>query len=542
MGNTAIKLTNIHIQFGQNPICTELDFEVQQGQRIGLIGLNGAGKSSLMKVMAGVLKPDAGHILRATRLTWAWLEQSPTLDTGRTVWEEMLTAVPEIIALREDMLSLENQMGEAAVYEHPDRLTAVLAAHEELLVAYERLDGERYESQLKQALQQVGLDERDWDKPTAVLSGGQKKLILLAKLIVRQPDLLLLDEPDNHLDVAAKQHLEKLLSRYSGAIVIVSHDRYLLDEVVTHIAELEKGQVTLYPGNYTDYTAERELRRLRQQKMYAAQQKEIAAIEAAIARYEHWAVIANSEKHARKARSRYKMLERMDKVDKVTESRRMGLDLAGWRGSNKAIILEEVAYTLPNGHLLWQNLNATIWHGERVGLVGANGVGKSMLLRHILDHENVSHGRVKIGPSCVPGYYAQEQETLNVNNSPMQELRLTAPLSEEAAMAMLHKFLFTYEQARGRIHELSGGEQSRLQLAKLVLCKPNLLLLDEPTNNLDISAIEILEETLENFVGTVLVISHDRYFLDRVVDRIIELQDDGLREFSGGYTDYLLTC
>lgn len=539
MGITQMKLSGLAVQFGSEPIFSELAFEVQSGQRIGLVGLNGAGKSSLMKVMAGELEPDAGHIFRAPKLTWGWLEQSPALDTGRTVWEEMTTAVPEIGDIEAKMRAVEARMGDAAVYEDGDALERVMAEHADLLVEYERLGGVRYESRLKQALQGVGLAEAHWEQDTAVLSGGQKKLVLLAKLIVRQPDLLLLDEPDNHLDVPAKRQLERLLGRYSGAVVIISHDRYLLDEVVTHIAALENGRIKLYPGNYTEYTQAREVERLRQQKMYAAQQKEIAAIEAAIARYEHWAVIADDEKHARKARSRYKQLERMDKIEKVTDAKRMELNLAGWRGSNKAIMLEEVGLELPNGRVLWYDLSATIWHGERVGLVGPNGAGKSMLLRQLLEPEGVTHGRIKIGPSCVLGYYAQEQETLNLQNSPVQELRLAAPLSENEAVTVLHKYLFSYEQARGRIYELSGGEQSRLQLAKLVLGKPNLLLLDEPTNNLDINSIEVLEERLESFVGTVLVVSHDRYFLDRVVDRIIELRAGELRVFNGGYTDYL---
>ncbi|NJN54062.1 MAG: ABC-F family ATP-binding cassette domain-containing protein [Anaerolineae bacterium] len=321
-------------------------------------------------------------------------------------------------------------------------------------------------------------------------------------------------------------------------MIIISHDRYLLDEVATHIAELENGRLTLYPGNYTAYTTERELRRLRQQQMYQAQQKEIVRIEAAIARFELWASMVVDERHIRQARSRQKMLDKMDKVEKVTEARRMSLNLTGWRGSNKVLELEKVGRTLPDGRLLWRNLDLTLWHGERVGLVGPNGAGKSMLLRQLLDPENVPRGVIKIGPSNKIGYYAQEQETLDYNNTLLAEVRHTAPLSEGDAVAFLHKFLFTYDQIRGPIHTLSGGERSRLQLAKLVLTRPNLLLLDEPTNNLDIASIEVLEQTLDEFVGAVLIISHDRYFLDQVVDRVVALVDGRLTEYEGGYTDY----
>ncbi|MEM9777118.1 MAG: ATP-binding cassette domain-containing protein, partial [Chloroflexota bacterium] len=324
--------------------------------------------------------------------------------------------------------------------------------------------------------------------------------------------------------------------------VMISHDRYLLDETVTHIAELENGKIEMYKGNYTEYAAEREHRRLKQMQAYAAQQKEIAALEEALKRFELWAKQYDDERFARKARHRKKMLDRMDKVDKVVDARDMGLELGGYRGSKKAIQLQELGMELPNGNPLWYGLDTTIYHGERVGVVGPNGVGKSMLFKTIRFGERDGFplvGQIKVGPSTHIGYYAQEQDTLNYNNTMIQELRATAPISEDVAVSILHNYLFTYEQSRSQIKTLSGGEKSRLQLAKLVLGKPNLLLLDEPTNNLDIGSIEVLEEALAEFIGTVVVISHDRYFLDRVVDRTIEIRDGELTEHTGGYTDYL---
>ncbi|MCA9935561.1 MAG: ABC-F family ATP-binding cassette domain-containing protein, partial [Anaerolineales bacterium] len=408
-----------------------------------------------------------------------------------------------------------------------------------LLVQFEQMGGPRYESQVKEALTRLGMDAAQWDTPTEFLSGGQKKLVMLAKLLVQQPKLLLLDESDNHLDIPSKRHLEQIIQQYAGCVVIISHDRYLLDEVATHIAELENGRLTLYPGNYTAYANERELRRLRQQQLYAAQQKEIARIEAAIKRFELWASLVVNERHIRQARSRQKMLDKMDKVEKVAEARRMSLDLQGWRGSNKTIELVNVVKRFDNGRTLYNRINLTIWHGERVGLVGPNGAGKSMLLRQLLNPEQISGGEVKIGPSNKIGYYAQEHETLNYEQDLISAIRQTAPVARETAVAFLLRFLFTYDQMQQPIAKLSGGERSRLQLAKLVLERPNLLLLDEPTNNLDIASIEVLEETLDEFVGAILVISHDRYFLDKVVDRIVELRDGRLTEFLGGYTDYL---
>ena len=539
MAEILLNLANVGISLAGRPIFDNLSWEVQRNQRVGLVGPNGAGKSTLLKLMAQELAPDAGNIFRKPGLTWARLAQEPHLPPGRTVLEEALTAVPRLRELERALADLEQQMGQPEVYGNPARLDKVMARHAEMLVQFEQLDGPRFDSKVRETLVALGFDQRQWDAQTAHLSGGQKKLILLAKLLVQGPELLLLDEPDNHLDIPAKRNLEKLIGGYAGGVIIISHDRYLLDEVATHMAELENGRLTLYPGNYSAYTTERELRRLRQAQLYAAQQKEIVRIEAAIARFEQWASIVVNERHIKQARSRRKMLERMDKIGKVSEARRMKLELNGWRGSNKALELAAVRKVFDNGRILFDNLNLTLWHGERVGLIGPNGAGKSMLLKQILSPEAISAGEIKLGPSIKVGYYAQEQETLHDDWDLILEIRQTAPVSRETAVAFLLRFLFSYEQMQQPIGKLSGGERSRLQLAKLVLERPNLLLLDEPTNNLDIAAIEVLEATLDEFVGTLLVISHDRYFLDNVVDRVVELRDGQLTTFAGGYTDYL---
>lgn len=540
MSEIVINLDKIGVSLAGRQIFAELDWELQLDQRVGLVGPNGAGKSTLLKVMAGHVQPDAGNIFRQPGLSFGYLPQEPELSEERTVWDEVRQAVPELTAVEASLRKLETQMGDPAVYQDSQALDKVLAAHDRLLAEYERLDGNRYEPRLKEALGRLGFEPPTWDQPIGQLSGGQRKLVLLAKLAVQQPKLLLLDEPDNHLDIPAKRYLEQFLCGYKGCVVIISHDRYLLDEVATHIAELDGGRLTLYQGNYSAYQAEREIRRLRQQQLYAAQQKEIARIEAAIARFEKWASMVVDERHIRQARSRRKMLDKMDKIEKVGETRRMSLDLTGWRGSNKVIELIAVSKTFDDGKALWQGLNQTIWHDERVGLVGPNGAGKSMLLKQLLDPDGVSGGQIKLGPSSQIGYYDQEHENLDYERTLIEEIRQTAPLTIEAAVAFLNRFLFSYDQMRGRIGDLSGGERSRLQLAKLMLAQPNLLLLDEPTNNLDIASIEVLEEALDEFVGTILVVSHDRYFLDRVVDRVIELRDGQLTEYAGGYTDYLL--
>ncbi|MFN8560838.1 MAG: ABC-F family ATP-binding cassette domain-containing protein [Anaerolineae bacterium] len=365
------------------------------------------------------------------------------------------------------------------------------------------------------------------------------------RLVVEHPDVLLLDEPDNHLDLDAKAQLESFIRNYSGAVVIVSHDRYLLDECVNQIVELEDGRLTVYVGNYSMYAIEREARRQRQQQMYTAQQKRIRQIEERIHEWDIAARQFEDERAARQARSRRRMLERMQEngeiIEKVSERKQLELSLEGWRGSTKALELKRLTMGFDDD-LLFTDLDLLVRHGERVGLIGANGAGKSVLFKLLIGELTPLDGEVKIGPSTRVGYYAQEHQTLDAwrDKSPLDFIRDVSPTSEGAAVAFLLKMLFTYEQVRLPIGAMSGGERSRLQLAALMLQRPNLLLLDEPTNNLDIPASEALETALEDFDGALVVISHDRYFLDRVVDQVAELDDGSLREFSGGYTEYLV--
>jgi ATP-binding cassette subfamily F protein 3 len=381
--------------------------------------------------------------------------------------------------------------------------------------------------------------EGDLGKPLSALSGGQKKLVGLARLLLTRPDVLLLDEPDNHLDLPGKLFLEKLIRAYAGTVVIVSHDRYLLDAVVTHIAELEDGRLTVFEGDYSSFVMDKEACLARQEQLFRAQQKQIERLEAAIKRYAIWGKVYDNEDFAAKAKLMQKRLDKMEKVEKpVTERRRMGLQLNGWRGSNKVLELAGVSKSFGK-RSIFENINETIWHGERVGLIGPNGAGKSVLIRMLLGQEQPDCGEIKIGPSVSIGYYAQEHETLDSDQTPLDVVRYAGGMSESNATAFLLRYLFTYRQLSQKIGELSGGERSRLQLALLVLSDANFLLLDEPTNNLDIASAEVLEQALADFVGTVLVISHDRYFLDRTVDRLLAIEDGRLVEYLGGYSDYL---
>jgi ATP-binding cassette subfamily F protein 3 len=390
-----------------------------------------------------------------------------------------------------------------------------------------------------------GFDDADFDLPTAVLSGGQKKMLALAKLVVNAPAALLLDEPDNHLDLAGKNRLEQFIRHYTGAVIIVSHDRYLLDEVANGIVELAGGRLGFYPGgNYSAYVTEKELRGLRQAQLYAAQQKEIARLEEAIARFELWASLVVNERHIKQARNKRRQIDRMDKVDKPLEQKNMPLQLNGWRGSDKVLEIIDLVKAFDD-NLILAGVNLTLWHGQRVGLIGPNGAGKSVLVRCIMGQEEATSGVIKIGPSVKMGIYTQEHQSLDYAKTLLETVREVKAWYEDQAVAFLGKFLFPYRQAKSQtVGSLSGGERSRLQLALLMLQEPNFLLLDEPTNNLDIPSAEVLEQTLDTFNGAALVISHDRYFLDKVVDKIVELdpQQGALTEYLGGYTDYALAA
>lgn len=539
-----INIDHLAVNYGGREIFRDLTWVIGDRDRVGLVGPNGAGKSSLLKAIAGQLIPEAGSVARMRHVSVGYLAQDIHLPPDRTLLETAMQFPPKLAAVDAQLSALEDRLGDPAVYSDPDRLAAVLEEQERALAQYERLNGPRHQNQVLGLLDALGFSPADYDLPVESLSGGQKKLVALLLLAVEQPDVLLLDEPDNHLDLSAKRDLEAFVRGYPGAVVIVSHDRYLLDETVTQIVELAEGKITVYPGNYTAYSTERQLRRLRQQQLYVSQQKEITRIEAAIKRFELWAAMTEDPRHARKARHRRKMLARMEAngemIDRVTERRLMDLQLEGGRGSNKAVELSSVTMAFGDDPVFF-DVDMLVRHKERVGLIGPNGAGKSVLFRLILGELEPLEGVVKIGPSTRLGYYAQEHQTLDdwLRRTPVELIRDVRPMPEGEAVTHILKMAFTYPQTRQPIGTLSGGERSRLQMLRLMLMQPNLLLLDEPTNNLDTESTEVLENALEEFEGAILAISHDRYFLDRVVDRVLELDQGRLREFNGGYSDYL---
>jgi ATP-binding cassette subfamily F protein 3 len=544
----SITVSNATLVLGSHVIFRDLNWEIQHDQKIGLIGPNGAGKSSLFKLITGEHSPEkGGAVIRVKGVSVGYLPQHPEFPPEETALALALEGNPRVAEIEGELQRIENKLGNPEVYNNARLLERALDAQHKLLEEYEALGGPNYTSRVRGLLRGLGLPESDFEKPVSALSGGQKKLIGLARLMLARPSVLLLDEPDNHLDMPGKAYLERLINDYHGAVVIISHDRYILDAVATHIAEIEDGRITSFGGNYTEFIIEKEERLARQEELYQVQQREINRLEMAVKRYRQWVIL--NDKFATRIRNMEARIERIEKIERpILERRKMDLTLNGWRGSNQVLELKGVSKSFPHPNLLptgegtprfvLDNINFLIRHGERVGLIGANGAGKSVLLRLILGKEQQTEGEIKVGPSVKVGYYAQEHETLDFDQTLIDAVRRAGNMSESNAVSFLIRYLFTYQQATQQIGSLSGGERSRLQLALLVLSGANFLLLDEPTNNLDIASAEVLENALSDFNGTVLVISHDRYFLDRTVNRLFALENRTITEHTGGYSDY----
>ena len=407
----ALRLDRVSITYSGAPVFSELSWALHDDRVVGLIGPNGSGKSTLLALMHGDLPTDTGTVVRARGLTVGLLPQEPRFLPGSTVWDEALTASSALREIESQLHDIEARLGDAAVYGNEGRLASALARQEALLTEYERMGGPAYEGRLRGTLLSLGFRERDLSLPVDALSGGQKKLLALAKLMVVQPDLLLLDEPDNHLDLPAKAFLEQYIRGYKGGVVIISHDRFLLDMVVDEIIELDHGRLTAYPGNYSEYAVARAHQLARQQQQFQAQQKEIRRLEQSAERLMTWGKIYDNPKFSRRGQAILKRLDQMDRVDAPPQDRRrMGLELAGWRGSDKVLEAHDLwkAFENPAGgeDIVLAGLDLLLWHGERVGIVGPNGAGKSVLLRLILGQETPTAGEIRIGPSVRIGVYA----------------------------------------------------------------------------------------------------------------------------------------
>ena len=520
--------------FGARTILTGLDLDVEPGSRVGLIGPNGAGKSTLLRLLAGEEALDGGELTQRRGLVVTYLPQQVEGDE-RGALATVRAARPELAELEAELARVDAQLG--SLGDDLERMARVLRRQEELVEQWTAGGGPGFEGRARALLLDVGLGEDDLAKPTRVLSGGRRKLVALAACLVRDPDVLLLDEPEAHLDVAARERVEALMRSFAGAVVAVSHDRYLLDETVTEIAELTDGRIRRWPGNYSAYTVARELELQRRQQQYVTQQKEIARLEAAIRRFEDWARRVVNEGHIKQARNKQRMIDRMEKVDRpVLERRRIALELRPHsRGGERVVELAAAGVSL-GGRAILSDVDLTVVRGERVGIVGENGAGKSVLLGLLAGELRPETGERKAGPSIRFGHLAQSRRPEDPRATPLELVRRAAPISEGEAVSRLLKFLFAYEQVRRPLETLSGGEWTRLQLLLLMLRGANCLLLDEPTNHLDIESVEMLEAALEGFDGTAVFVSHDRYFLDRMADRILEVEDGRVRSYDGGWS------
>ena len=536
---TVARLDGVTEYFGAQLVFEKLSWEINHDARVGLVGPNGVGKSTVLKLLAGDLEPNAGSVFITRSVRIGYLPQEPEFDLARAVIEEARDASPTLAALERELERLASQMGDPSVYGDERKLARVMEAHARAVEEFQEEGGLNFDNRVKATLRGLGFSDSDFDLQLSALSGGQKKLVGLAKLLIEQPELLLLDEPDNHLDLNGKAFLEKLIADYPGAVVIVSHDRYLLDLVAEEIVELEDGILTHYVGNYSEYAFEKKQRLLKQQQSYELQQREIERLEFSVRRLMGWGAGQN-EKFVRRARSMMKRLDKIERIDRPRlERKKMGLDLAArHRGSNKVLEIENLQKSFDANRVL-KGVNLLVWHRERVGLIGPNGAGKSVLFRCILGTETPDAGEIKVGPSTAIAYYAQEHQTLDYDATLAQELRRVKPMVDRELFGLMGRFMFDVESAKKTIGQLSGGEKARVQIAKLMMQGANFLLLDEPTNNLDIPSSEVLENALADYDGTVLVISHDRYFLDNVVDRIVELEDGVLTEYLGSYTYYV---
>lgn len=534
-----VNCQNIKAYHGAQLVLEDVNLDIQQGERIGLIGRNGSGKSTLLQLIAGQLRPDAGQLTvrRGTRI--GYLTQIPAEFEGRTVYDVLALGHRELLECRLKMAELEKLMSEPGTSDGPDRLAGWLEQYAALQEKFEREGGYELDAVIERVADGLRIDRGSYTQTYATLSGGEKTRINLASQLIRKPELLLLDEPTNHLDLHGVEWLEDYLTQYDGSCLIVSHDRYFLDRVVTKIVELEDGESQSYFTNYTGYMKEKEARLLQQFADYQEQQKKIKKMTETIKQLETWGRIGDNGKFFRRAASMQKALDRMEKLKRPVleaKSADFGLTQAD-RSGRKVVTLEGIGKSY-GGRKLLDAVDGALAYGDKVMLIGKNGSGKSTLFKLILGEEAVDEGRFEWGARVDIGYLAQQEYPDGPKKSVLDYFRSEAGLEEGEARGILAKYLFYGPDVFKSVHLLSGGEWTRLRLALLVLRKPNLLLLDEPTNHLDIASREALEEALETFPGTVLAISHDRYFINRLAGRIWELDHGRITVYLGSFDEY----
>lgn len=536
-----LSASNISKVYGVDVILEKVSFHINEGERVGIIGDNGAGKSTLMKILAGVMPHDGGEIFIAANTKIGYLAQDSNFDSEGTLIEEVNAIFEPIAKMEKELAEVSLAIEEAGRKGDSESTKKLLASYDELLHGYERAGGYSYKSEITGVLSSMAFTQKQYNKKIHMLSGGEKTRLALACLLLKKPDLLFLDEPTNHLDIGTLKWLEQYIKAYKGSVVMITHDRYFLDQTVSRILEVENHTIYSYNGSYSNFAQGKRLRLLEEQRKYEQNKTEIERQEEMIRRFKGH----GTEKLAKRAASREKKLAKMERIDKpLTHKASMKMNFKQtFQSGNDVFFAEGLEKHFGFGEErqnLFAGVDLEIKRGERICIVGANGIGKTTLLKIIMQEIRQDKGHVKIGHNVEFAYYDQQQENLNPNNTVFEEMKDAYKLYKDSEMrSLLGRFLFFGESVFLPVASLSGGEKARLALLKIMLTGANVLVLDEPTNHLDISSKEVFEEALQDYEGTVIAVSHDRYFLNKVATRIIELTSEGIISYIGGYDYYM---
>ena len=528
-----LNATNISKSFGSNEIIKDATFLVNEHEKVAIVGVNGAGKTTLLKILTGEESADSGSITLAKDAKLGYLRQINNVDSALSIIDELYTVIEPILNMEKRMSQMQEDMKHLTGSE----LEELYSSYTALTHSYELMDGYAAKSRVVGILKGLGFKEADFDRKINTLSGGQKTRVFLAKLLLEEPDIILLDEPTNHLDLRSIEWLESYLLNYKGAVIIVSHDRYFLDKIVSKVIDIENGNVQIYLGNYTDFSNKKQMLLDAKMKEYLNQQQEIKHQEAVITKLKQF----NREKSIKRAESRQKQLEKIERVEApqtYSENMRLSLDISKESGKD-VLTVQNLSKSFDQKKLFW-DINFEIKRGERVAIIGDNGTGKTTLLKIINGLLEPDTGEVIYGSNVSVAYYDQEHQVLHMDKTLFDELSDTYPeMTNTQIRNILAAFLFTGEDVYKKIADLSGGERGRVSLVKLMLSKANFLLLDEPTNHLDIVSKDVLENALNNFPGTVCYVSHDRYFINKTATRILDLTENRLLNYIGNYDYYI---
>ena len=532
-----LSCNNLNKSFGIDTILENVSFTVNEYDKVGIIGVNGTGKTTLFKILSGIYGYDSGDIYLGKGVEIGYLEQNTNFHSEGTIFEEVLEVFKDLITMETYLRDLEVKIANESSNPNSKELEKIMNEYSNKLEKFSELNGYGYKSEAKGVLKGLGFSDEDMDKKINILSGGEKTRVLLAKLLLKNPSLLLLDEPTNHLDSEAIEWLEVFLKQYKGTVIIISHDRYFLDQVVNRVFEIHNKKLRTYNGNYSKFIELSKVEKELELKKFEDQQKEIKKQEESIDRLKAY----GREKHLKRARSKEKMLDKVEVLDRPEMYRKKANIKFSPSVTSGNDVLEARDISMGYGdRTLFRNLNLNIYRGEKVALIGPNGAGKSTLFKIIMNNLQPLTGSVKLGTNVHVDYFHQEQKTLNLDNTIIDEIWNDHPqLTQTTLRTMLGAFLFEDEEVFKKISTLSGGERARVAILKLILSNSNFLLLDEPTNHLDIDSKEVLEEALLNYEGTLFTISHDRYFLNTVIDKILVLDENGITEYLGNYDYYI---